>query len=247
MTSSPHPATYQLDVAADADQLARRCAERVAALIDLALDERDRAQIALSGGSTPAAAYRLLNHEHLPWNRVDVVLGDERWVPASDPASNARMLAETLLAADGPGAAAHFHPVPTELESPEASMQAFERHVRQLCPGDPPVFDVMLLGLGDDGHTASLFPGTPATLERRRAVTIGAGKGLERITLTAPVLSAARQVIVLVSGAGKRQALQRLLDPAESPERTPARLVQPRSAVLVLADAAAAEGLAAPG
>jgi 6-phosphogluconolactonase len=78
-------------------------------------------------------------------------------------------------------------------------------------------------------------------------VTIGAGKGLERITLTAPVLSAARQVIVLVSGAGKRQALQRLLDPAESPERTPARLVQPRTPVLVLADAAAAEGIPAPG
>ena len=99
--------------------------------------------------------------------------------------------------------------------------EAFEQYVRQLCPGDPPVFDVMLLGLGDDGHTASLFPGTPATAVRDRAVTIGAGKGLERITLTAPVLSAAHQVIVLVSGEGKRQALQRLLDPAEPPERTP--------------------------
>ncbi|MFM8936475.1 MAG: 6-phosphogluconolactonase [Vulcanococcus sp.] len=245
--SAPHPTTYQLDVAPDAPQLARRCAERIAASIDLALNQRDRAQIALSGGSTPAAAYRLLNREHLPWNRVDVVLGDERWVDASDPASNARMLAETLLAEEGPGATACFHPVPTGLLTPEASGEAFERTVRQLCPGDPPVFDVMLLGLGDDGHTASLFPGTPAAAVRDRAVTIGAGKGLERITLTAPVLSAARQVIVLVSGAGKRQALQRLLDPGESAERTPARLVQPRSPVLVLADAAAAEGLAAPG
>ena len=245
--TAPSPTRYQLDVAPDAAQLARRCAERVASLIDLALDERDRAQIALSGGSTPAAAYRLLNAEHLPWNRVDVVLGDERWVPASDPASNARMLSETLLAAGGPGAGARFHPVPTELESPEASVMAFDHYVSQLCPGDPPIFDVMLLGLGDDGHTASLFPGTPATAVRDRAVTIGAGKGLERITLTAPVLSAARHVIVLVSGAGKRDALQRLLDPAESAERTPAKLVQPRTPVLVLADQAAAEGLAAPG
>jgi 6-phosphogluconolactonase len=240
-------ATYQLDVSADASRLARRCSERVASLIDLALDQRDRAQIALSGGSTPAAAYRLLNAEHLPWNRVDVVLGDERWVPATDPASNARMLAETLLDAEGPGASARFHPVPTELESPEASAEAFDRYVRQLCPGDPPIFDVMLLGLGEDGHTASLFPGTAATGVRDRAVTIGAGKGLERITLTAPVLSAARHVIVLVSGAGKRQALQRLLDPSESPDRTPARLVRPCTPVLVLADAAAAEGIAAPG
>jgi 6-phosphogluconolactonase len=240
-------ATYTLEVASDPADLARRCAEHVAMGISVVLDQRDRAQIALSGGSTPAAAYRLLNGEHLPWNRVDVVLGDERWVPPSDPASNARMLQETLLAAGGAGANARFHPVPTELASPEQSIEAFERSVRQLCPGDPPVFDLMLLGLGDDGHTASLFPGTAATAVNDRAVTLGDGKGLARITLTAPVLSAARQVIVLVSGAAKRQALGRLLDPAESPERTPAKLVRPQSPVLVLADAAAADGLHAPG
>jgi 6-phosphogluconolactonase len=240
---SPSSASYKLEVVSDATQLARACAERVAALIDLALDERDRAHIALSGGTTPAAAYRVLNKEHLPWNRVDVVLGDERWVPPTDPASNARMLRDTLLAADGPGADARFHPVPTELESPDASVDAFEAYVRDLCPGDPPRFDVMLLGLGDDGHTASLFPGTPATQERTRLVTIGAGKGLERISLTAPVLSAARQVIFLVSGAAKRQALQRLLDPAEPADRTPAKLVQPQTSVLVLADTEAVQGL----
>jgi 6-phosphogluconolactonase len=105
------------------------------------------------------------------------------------------------------------------------------------------VFDVMLLGLGDDGHTASLFPGTPATAVRDQAVTIGTGKGLERITLTAPVLSASRQVIFLVSGATKGEALRRLLDPDESSDRTPAKLVQPRTPVLVLADALAAAGL----
>ena len=237
--------TYKLEVAADATQLARVCAEHIASLLDLALDERDRAHIALSGGTTPAAAYRLLNQEHLPWKRVDVVLGDERWVSATDPASNARMLRETLLADGGPGEQARFHPVPTELDTPQASVDAFERYVRDLCPGDPPVFDVMLLGLGDDGHTASLFPGTPATQERTRLVTIGAGKGMERISLTAPVLSAARQVIFLVSGAGKRQALQRLLDPAEPAERTPAKLVQPHAPVLVLADAEAAQALSA--
>jgi len=240
---TPSPTTYKLEVVSDATQLARECAERIAALIDLALDQRDRAHIALSGGTTPAAAYRVLNKEHLPWNRVDAVLGDERWVSATDPASNARMLRDTLLAEGGPGADARFHPVPTELDSPSASVDAYEAYVRDLCPGDPPIFDVMLLGLGDDGHTASLFPGTPATQERSRLVTIGAGKGLERISLTAPVLSAARQVIFLVSGAAKRQALQRLLDPAEQAERTPAKLVQPQAPVLVLADTEAAQGL----
>lgn len=240
------PTSYRLEVAVDATQLARRAAERIATAIDLALDERDRCQIALAGGSTPALAYERLGQEHLPWERVDVLLGDERWVPATDPASNARMIGATLLA-QGPAHQARFHPVPTELATPEASAEAFEAMVRQLCPGDPPVFDLVLLGLGDDGHTASLFPGTPATQERKKLVTVGAGKGMERITLTAPVLSAARQVVFLVSGEGKREALSRLLDPAESPERTPARLVQPRSTVLVLADAAAAAGLAAAG
>lgn len=243
ITVTSSPTTYKLEVASDATQLARMCAERIASLLDLALDQRDRAHIALSGGTTPAAAYRLLNQEHLPWNRVDVVLGDERWVPPTDPASNALMLRDTLLAQGGPGAAARFHPVPTELESPAASVDAFEHYVRSLCPGDPPVFDVMLLGLGDDGHTASLFPGTAATEEHTRLVTIGAGKGLERISLTAPVLSAARQVIILVSGAAKRQALQRLLDPAEPPQRTPAKLVQPHAPVWVLADREAASEL----
>ena len=237
---------YRLEVAVDAAQLARRGAERIATAIDLALDERDRCQIALAGGTTPALAYERLGQEHLPWERVDVLLGDERWVPPTDPASNARMMAATLLAQE-PARLARFHGVPTELATPEASAQAYEAMVRQLCPGDPPVFDLVLLGLGDDGHTASLFPGTPATQVRDKAVTIGAGKGMERITLTAPVLSAARQVVFLVSGEGKRQALARLLAADEAAERTPAKLVQPRSTVLVLADAAAAAGLAAPG
>ncbi len=237
---------YRLEVAVDAAQLARRAAERIATAIDLALDERDRCQIALAGGTTPALAYERLGQEHLPWERVDVLLGDERWVPPTDPASNARMIAATLLAQE-PGRLARFHGVPTEQATPEASAEAYEAMVRQLCPGDPPVFDLVLLGLGDDGHTASLFPGTAATEVHDRAVTIGAGKGMERITLTAPVLSAARQVVFLVSGEGKRQALSRLLAADESAQRTPAKLVQPRSPVLVLADAAAAAGLAAPG
>jgi len=237
---------YRLEVAVDATQLARRAAERIATAIALSLDERDRCQIALAGGSTPARAYEQLGREHLPWERVDVLLGDERWVAPSDAASNARLLAETLLAQE-PAARARFHPVPTQLATPEASALAYEAMVRQLCAGDPPVFDLVLLGLGDDGHTASLFPGTPAAAVQDRAVTVGAGKGMERITLTAPVLSAARQVVFLVSGAAKGQALSRLLDVDESPERTPAKRVKPAGSVLVLADTAAAAGLAAAG
>jgi len=235
--------SYRISVAASAEDLARQCAQQVAAAIDLALAERDRAQIALAGGETPKAAYRLLGAEHLPWERVDVLLGDERWVSRDDSSSNARMLGETLLARE-PGSGASFHPVPTDLSDPEASASAYADLLMALCPGDPPCFDLILLGLGDDGHTASLFPGTAAPAVRDRPVTIGEGKGLPRITLTAPVLSAARRVVFLVSGAGKRQALGRLLDPFEPAERTPARLVQPAGEVLILADHAAAEGLA---
>ena len=229
--------TYRIERAKDPQDLARRAAEHIATAIDLALDQHDRAQIALSGGTTPARAYELLGQEHLPWDRVDVLLGDERWVAADDASSNALMLHNTLLKPGQPGARACFHPVPTvELASAEASAEAFAELVSRLCSGAPPVFDLMLLGLGDDGHTASLFPGTEAPLVRDRWTTIGRGKGLDRITLTAPVLSAARQVVFLVSGEGKRQALSRLLDPAESPERTPAKLVQPGSEIIVVAD-----------
>lgn len=235
--------TYHLHVAANAEELARKTAEQLASMIDLALAERDRAQIALAGGSTPRAAYLRLGAEHLPWDRVDVLLGDERWVRPDDLASNARLLQESLLV-DGPGRQASFHPVPTHLPTPEASADAYADLLIQLCGGEPPKLDVVLLGLGEDGHTASLFPGTSAPLVRDRWVTTGAGKGLPRITLTAPALSAARSVVFLVSGAGKRQALERLLDPQESPERTPARLVSPLGEVLILADAAAASGLA---
>ncbi|MFM7651978.1 MAG: 6-phosphogluconolactonase [Vulcanococcus sp.] len=231
--------SYRLERAATSEDLARIAAQTIASHLDLALDQRDRAQIALSGGTTPARAYALLGQEHLPWERVDVFLGDERWVDPEDSSSNARMLRDTLMQS-GPGARAAFHAVPTvSLPSPEASAEAFAQILQRVCPGDPPIFDLMVLGLGDDGHTASLFPGTDAPTVRDRSTTIGRGKGLERITLTAPVLSAARQVLFLVSGASKREALQRLLDPNESPERTPAKLVQPRSPVLVLADAEA--------
>ena len=102
------------------------------------------------------------------------------------------------------------------------------------------MFDVMLLGLGDDGHTASLFPGTEAPKVTDRWATVGRGKGLDRITLTAPVLSAARKVMFLVSGEAKQQALQRLINPDELSTRTPAKLVTPSEEVLVLADDAAA-------
>lgn len=231
--------SYRLELSEPGEPLAARAADLIASTIDLSLAERDRCCIALAGGSSPAGCYSLLGRQHLPWKRVDVVLGDERWVPADDPASNALMVRKTLLA-EGPGASACLHEVPTSLASPDQGAEAYSETIRLLCPGDPPVLDFVLLGLGDDGHTASLFPGTEAASENNRIATVGLGKGLPRITLTAPVLSSARQVVFLVSGESKAEALRRLLDPQESSERTPARRVQPGSTITVLADNAAA-------
>ena len=233
---------YRLVVAESPAELARQTAQALASELDQVLAQRDRAQIALAGGETPKATYRLLGQQHLPWDRVDVLLGDERWVPCDDPSSNARMFRETLMA-ELPGSKACLHAVPTQLASPEQGAAAYAKMLQQLCGDFPPVLDVVLLGLGDDGHTASLFPGTAAPGVRDRSVTLGEGKGLPRVSLTAPTLSAARRVVFLVSGAGKVQALQRLLDPEESPLRTPAKLVQPASEVLIFADQAAAAGV----
>lgn len=236
--------TYRLIIAKDGADLARQAAQTIASCLDLALAQRDRAQIALAGGTTPRSCYEKLASEHLPWDRVDVFLGDERWVPADHPDSNALMVADSLLA-QGPGKGACFHPVPTDAATPEEGCRRYGTLLQQLCPGNPPTLDLVLLGLGDDGHTASLFPGTAAAGNTADLVTVGEGKGLARITFTAPVLSAARQVMFLVSGAGKQQALRRLLDPEETAERTPARLVRPQNPVLILADPAAAAGVEA--
>lgn len=232
---------YNLIVVESPEELAQQAAQVLASQIDLVLACRDRAQIALAGGTTPAATYRLLGDEHLPWERVDVWLGDERWVAADDPASNLGLLKASLLARPL-AAGANLHPVPTALATPEQGAAAYGDEISQICDGSPPRLDLVLLGLGDDGHTASLFPGTPATSVTDELVTVSEGKGMARITMTAPLLSAARQVVFLVSGSGKSEALRRLLDPEESPQRTPARLVQPDTQIIVLADQAAAAG-----
>jgi len=232
---------YHLIVFESREELAHQAAQVLASQIDLALAQRDRAQIALAGGTTPEATYRLLGDEHLPWDRVDVWLGDERWVAADDPASNLGLLKASLLASPL-AAGAHLHPVPTGLATPELGAEAYGQEIVQRCVGSPPRLDLVLLGLGEDGHTASLFPGTRATTVTDQWVTVSEGKGLARITMTAPLLSAARQVVFLVSGSGKSEALRRLLVPEESVQRTPARLVQPETQVIVLADQAAAGG-----
>tara|TARA_Y100001968_G_scaffold73032_2_gene64482 strand:+ start:2493 stop:3206 length:714 start_codon:yes stop_codon:yes gene_type:complete len=231
---------YKILVANDRDDLASKTTLIIVEHINNVLSQKDRVQIALSGGSTPSAVYKLLSREDIDWPQIDVFLGDERWVDSNDKASNSLMIKETLLS-NFPGSQACFHTVPTTtLPNPQASALAFSELINRKCIGEPPVFDIMLLGLGEDGHTASLFPSTPSLHVFDKWTTISSGKGQERITLTAPVLSAASKIIFLVSGDSKQVALKRLLDPLENSDRTPAKLVQSVNEILVLADQSAA-------
>jgi len=176
-----------------------------------------RFAVSLAGGSTPRRMYELLasaERARFPWDRVHWFFGDERLVPHDDPDSNVRMVREAMFSS-APIPAESVHPI-AWAESPETAAQDYEQMLQAWYGGgelDPrrPLFDVVLLGLGDDGHTASLFPGTAALSERTRwtAPVIGA-MPQPRITLTYPALECSRAVAFLVSGAGKREALRRI-------------------------------------
>lgn len=232
---------YKIQIATDKDDLALQALKTIVKYIEIALSKKKRVQIALSGGSTPSNVYKLLADQDVNWSKVDVFLGDERWVDSSDSLSNALMLRETLLS-KAPASQACFYPIPTtQLTSPQKSAEAFYEILKEKCNGNPPVFDLMLLGLGEDGHTASLFPDSNSLSVLDKWTTVSRGKGQDRITLTAKVLSASSKVIFLVSGNTKQNALKRLIDPDESPLRTPAKLVESETEILVLADKAASE------
>lgn len=205
---------------------------------------KGRLSVALAGGSTPRRAYELLASEPLrneiAWGRVHVFFGDERCVPRTDPRRNERMAREALL---------DRVPIPQEQIypircGPDSRAEA-ERYEALLLRwfGGPPRFDLALLGLGEDGHTASLKPGTAALGERERLVAAvpDRGEGFDRVTLTAPALHGAREVVFAVSGRSKAPALREVLEGEWRPNQFPAQLIHPAGGEpLWLADEAAA-------
>jgi 6-phosphogluconolactonase len=228
---------YEIQVSEDKNSLALAASDLITQIIQSTLKNKTRAKIALCGGSTPKAAYSLLGKNRLEWTNVDLFLGDERWVDNESQDSNCFLLNNSLFKEGNPSLEASFFSVSTvELASPEDSAKDYETILKNNLDGDPPKFDLILLGLGDDGHTASLFPGSDALFERDSLVTFGEGKGHKRITFTSKLLSAADNVVFLISGSAKQTALKRLLDPSESWERTPAKLVAPNSEIIVLTD-----------
>jgi len=228
---------YKVQIFEDKNLLAVAASDLIAQIIESTLKIKSRAKIALCGGSTPKAAYSLLGKKNIDWKNVDLFLGDERWVDITSQDSNCFLLNNSLFEEGNPALEATFFSVSTvELVSPKDSAKDYEITLKNNLEGNPPKFDFILLGLGDDGHTASLFPGSDALLERDHLITVGEGKGHKRITFTSTILSSADNVAFLISGSSKQTALKRLLDQSESWERTPAKLVSPSSEIIVLAD-----------
>ncbi|MDX1388549.1 MAG: 6-phosphogluconolactonase [Acidobacteriota bacterium] len=234
----------QVVALADPDAVASAAAERVVSAAHEAVRDRGRFVIVLSGGSTPRRLYGLLASaplgETVPWRETTVLFGDERCVGPNDPESNYRMVRETLLD-HVPVPGDQVHRMIGEI-APAKSAATYEAILRALYPGAPrPVFDLVLLGMGSDGHTASLFPGTAALDETARWVVANHVPALEswRITLTYPALNAARRVVFLVTGRDKAGVFDTVF--ARREQRFPAARIAPTDGVgEVLADLAAA-------
>jgi 6-phosphogluconolactonase len=216
--------------------LADAAAEWIAATLRASLRERGRCALALSGGRTPQPVYERLADEPLAalirWPDVDVFFGDERAVPPDDPASNYGMARAALLA--------RVAIPPTCVHRMEAERADRDAAAREYARGLPPQLDILLLGMGPDGHTASLFPGSPALDERERLVVpvTGPTAPAERLTITPPVIAAARHVAVLAAGAEKAATVARALQSPERPRELPVQLA--RRGVWFLDRAAAA-------
>ncbi len=227
---------------ASAEEFSRAAREAVAA--------RRRFAVALAGGATPKGVYlRLADAEisganRLPWDRIHVFFGDERCVPPDYPDSNFRMASETLLSRV-PIPPANVHRFRGE-DDPAHAAAAAERDLREFFGTGPPRFDLVLLGLGNDGHTASLFPETEALRETERLVIANWVPKLNahRLTLTFPVLNQAAEIVFLVAGAEKAKVLRETLRPSPEGPAHPARSVRPtHGRLLWLVDEAAAGGL----
>jgi len=213
------------------DELSQKAAELFAATAEEAVACHGRFSALVSGGETPRHTYELLGQEpfrqRIPWNRVHLFWGDERCVPATDSRSNALMVRQALLD-QIPLPEQQTHPISCD-PTPQAGASAYETLLRSHFTDGTACFDLVMLGLGDDGHTASLFPGSGALDERCRWV-IAAQKPEEdimRVTLTAPALNQARLTLFLVAGSGKASVLHKVLEGPHTPGMLPAQLIKP--------------------
>jgi 6-phosphogluconolactonase len=234
----------RIEILADPPALAHRVAEW---MTEAALAARGPFRVSLAGGSTPKTLYGLLAANdfrmRFPWPRVSWYWGDERFVPYDDPESNYRMTCEAMLD-KAPVPAANIHPIPTD-GTPEDAARRYERTLQEsygTTTLDPqrPLFDITLLGVGSDGHTASLLPGEPVLHERKRWVgAVSHGRPEVRITMTYPAIESSRRVAFLVAGEAKAEIFSAI---RSGDSQVPAARVRPVGELFWFVDQAAAGG-----
>ncbi|CAK0771706.1 6-phosphogluconolactonase [Gammaproteobacteria bacterium] len=237
---------YSLTIFPDSLSLAAAAAEHIAALMQEVVAKRGVFHWALAGGRTPAALYRVLataSYANLPWKQVHIWFGDERTVPHDHPDSNFRMARESLL--DNIPLPAHqVHPMPSDLITLRQGARAYAQCLESLLPhhNGVPCLDLILLGMGADGHIASLFPGSCALHQTHQATVAvyAPGPRTWRVTLTRPVIDHAHQVLLLVTGADKAATLAQALAPNPHDPLLPIQRLAPRGKMVWYLDAAAA-------
>jgi len=230
-----------VEVLPDQSALVKRALDLILSKIDTAIEQRGRLTIALSGGSTPKPLYEAIANQKLPWDKIHVFWGDERYVAPDHSDSNELMARRAWLdRVDIP--LANIHAVPTLEADPAVAAAKYEKHLQNFfnsASGEFPALDVVLLGMGDDAHTASLFPHTEALKIRDRLITVGNKDSSIRITFTYPFINSARSVMFVVAGANKRPALAQVFAPVADEFTYPSRLIQPQGELWWLLDAAA--------
>ncbi len=241
------PFGAQVRVCPTPDDVARAAAAALADLAREVASHAGRFTLALSGGETPRRLYRVLAEDYadaLPWAKMHLFWGDDRFVPPDDPASNVRMAREALLA-HVPLPETNVHPMPVFFRDPAAAAADYEATLKSYWRAPWPRFDLMLQGLGADGHTASLFPHSPVLAEQRRWVVSVVAENAtppQRLTVTLPVINNARRVVFIVTGAAKARVVRDVLSGAADVQSHPAAGVAPVNGEVVwwLDEAAAA-------
>lgn len=233
--------SWETSVWENREALSRGVAEQIEKIAIAATSDRGRFDLVLAGGRTPRRLYEVLSTEYrdrIDWSRTHLFWGDERYVPPDSPLSNYRMAQEALIVPLGIPQA-NIHPMPTYFAEAAEAAQAYEKMLRSHFGAGGPQFDLVLLGIGPEGHTLSLFPGSPALEEKEQLVVSvrSAAKPPLRLTLTLPAIETARDVFFLVTGEDKREIVRKLLN--ASPEELanyPAGRVRSQGRVILFLD-----------
>lgn len=234
-----------IEVFPSRDQLVERALEIILSKIEPAIQQRGQFTLVLAGGSTPKPLYEALAAQNLPLDKIHIFWGDERYVPPDHPDSNEGMARQAWLdRVEFP--ASNIHPMPTLGNDPQADARQYDGELQQffqVSEGEFPAFDVILLGMGDDAHTASLFPHTEALKVRDRLIAVGDKAGQPRLTFTVPLINQAECVMFLVTGSNKQPALTQIFAETADEMAYPCRAIQPQGELWWLLDEAAGQVL----